>query len=127
MDAPDPAVGATLEDLVTGIRTALGADLVAIYLYGSYVSGGFDVGVSDLDVVAVTSGEVEDLDLSGIEQLHRDIVGRHPEWDDRIEVVYVGRVTLESFRTSLGRLAVISPGVPFHVRDERVAEWVQNW
>lgn len=127
MDAADPAVDAVLEDLVAGIRTVLGADLVAIYLYGSYVSGGFDVGISDLDLVAATSAEVEDLDLASIEQMHRDITRRHPDWDDRIEVVYVGRATLGSFRTSLGRLAVISPGEPFHVRDDRVAEWVQNW
>jgi hypothetical protein len=30
-----------LEDLTTGLRTALGPDLVAVYLYGSAVSGGF--------------------------------------------------------------------------------------
>jgi hypothetical protein len=40
---------------------------------------------------------------------------------------YVGRATLEAFRTSPGSLAVISPGEPFHVRDDRVAEWLQNW
>jgi predicted nucleotidyltransferase len=127
MDTADPAVDAVLEDLVASTRTVLGADLVAMYLYGSYVSGGFDPGVSDLDLVAVSSSEVEDLDLAGIEQMHRDIIGRYPEWDDRIEVVYIGRATLEAFRTSRGRLAVISPGEPFHVRDDPAAEWVQNW
>jgi hypothetical protein len=34
---------------------------------------------------------------------------------------------LGSFRTSAARLAVISPGEPFHLRDERVVEWLQNW
>jgi predicted nucleotidyltransferase len=116
-----------LEALVSAIHAVLGDDLVGIYLYGSYVSGGFDAGVSDLDLVAVTSAEVETLDLRGLERMHRDVAGRHPEWTNRIEVVYIGRATLGSFRTSTGRLAVISPGEPFHVRDERVAEWVQNW
>lgn len=127
MDSTDRAVGALVEDLVASIQAVLGGDLVAAYLYGSYVSGGFDPDVSDLDLVAVTSSEADELDLAGLEQMHRDLVGWHPSWDDRIEVAYIGRATLASFRTSLGRLAVISPGEPFHLRDDRVAAWVQNW
>jgi predicted nucleotidyltransferase len=120
-------VDALLKDLVSSIHAVLRDDLVGVYLYGSYVSGGFDPGVSDLDLVAVTSAEVESLELASLERMHRDFIDRHPEWDDRIEVVYVGRATLASFRTSPGRLAVISPGEPFHLRDELVVEWVQNW
>ncbi len=113
--------------LASEIRGVLGDDLVGLYLYGSSVTGGFDPGVSDLDLVAVTSLEVEALDLDGLEQMHHAFVGRYPEWRDRLEIVYVGRATLGSFRASPGSLAVISPGEPFHVRNERVAEWLQNW
>lgn len=115
-----------LETLVSGIRAVLGGDLLGIYLYGSSVSGGFDPGVSDLDLVAVTSAEVEEIDLAGLEQMHLDIVSRNPEWSDRLEIIYIGWTTLQSFRTSAGSLAVISPGEPFHVVGE-VAEWLQNW
>ena len=127
MDATRPTADALLEDLVSSIRAALGEDLVGIYLYGSYVSGGFDPGISDLDLVAVTSVEVDTLDHAHLERMHQDVVGRHPDWTDRVEVVYIGRATIASFRSSRGRLAVISPGEPFHLRDEPVAEWVQNW
>jgi predicted nucleotidyltransferase len=113
--------------LASEIQGVLGDDLVGLYLYGSSVTGGFDPGVSDIDLVAVTSPEVEALDLAGLEQMHRRFVSRYPEWSDRLEIVYIGRATLESFRTSPGSLAVISPGEPFHVRDERVADWLQNW
>ena len=41
--------------------------------------------------------------------------------------MYIGVDALRSFRTSHGRLAVISPGEPFHLRDERPSEWIQNW
>lgn len=116
-----------LEALTSGIRTALGDDLVAVYLYGSYVSGGFDAHVSDLDLVVVTEPEIDALDLDEIERMHARIALASPDWDDRIEVVYVGRATLASFRSSAGRLAVVSPGEPFHVRDDRVVEWLQNW
>ena len=113
--------------LASEIQGVLGDDLVGLYVYGSSVSGGFDPGVSDIDLVAVTSPEVEALDLAGLDQMQRHFVGRYPEWEDRLEIVYIGRATLESFRTSPGSLAVISPGEPFHVRDERVADWLQNW
>jgi hypothetical protein len=113
--------------LTAEIRGVLGECLVGLYACGSWVTGGFDAGVSDLDLVAVTSPEVDSIDLAGLERMHRRVTGRHSEWTDRLEIVYVGRETLWSFRTSLGSLAVISPGEAFHVREERVAEWLQNW
>jgi predicted nucleotidyltransferase len=118
---------ALLEDLVSRIHRELGDGLVAVYLYGSCVSGGFDPGVSDLDLVAVTAADAGDLDLAGLDRVHHDIVGREPEWSDRLEIVYVGREALRSFRTSAGPLAVISPGEPFHLRHDRLTDWVQNW
>ena len=118
---------AFLEDLISRIRRELGDGLVAVYLYGSYVSGGFDPGVSDLDLVAVTAADAGDLDLNGLDRVHRDVVSRGPEWSDRLEIVYVGREALQSFRTSAGPLAVISPGEPFHLRTDRLTDWVQNW
>ncbi len=114
-------------DLVSEIQGVLGDDLVGLYLYGSSVSGGFDPEVSDIDLVAVTSSEVEALDLAGLDQMQNALVSRYPEWSDRLEIVYIGRATLGSFRTSPGSLAVISPAEPFHTPDERVAEWLQNW
>lgn len=127
MGREQPTVAVLLEELVGDIRGALGEDLVAVYLYGSYVSGGFDPGVSDLDLVAVTSTDAEELDLERLGATHAAFADRHPEWNDRIETVYIGREALRSFRTSRGRLAVISPGEPFHLREEPPAEWVQNW
>jgi hypothetical protein len=113
--------------LASEIQAVLGNDLVGLYLYGSAVSGGFDPGVSDIDLVAVTSPEVDALDLAGLARMHYRFVSQYPGWSDRLEIVYIGRATLQSFRTSPGSLAVISPGEPFHVRDDRVAEWLQNW
>jgi predicted nucleotidyltransferase len=118
---------ALLEDLVSRIHAELGDGLVAVYLYGSYVSGGFGPGVSDLDLVAVTMADAGDLDLTGLDRVHRDVVSRAPEWSDRLEVVYVGREALRSFRSSHGPLAIVSPGEPFHLREDDLAEWVQNW
>ena len=122
-----PSSSSPLDDLALGIRAVLGNELVGLYLYGSAVSGGFNEGVSDLDLGAVTASDLPGIDLAGLEAMHDDLARRWPEWRDRIEVVYVGRPALASFRTSAGPLAVISPGERFHLRSEAPLEWVQNW
>jgi predicted nucleotidyltransferase len=116
-----------LNALAADVRGVLGSDLVGLYLYGSSVTGDFDPGVSDIDLVAVTAPEVDAIDLAGLERMHQRFVDRHPEWRDRLEIVYISHRTLESFRNSVGSLAVISPGEPFHVREDRVVDWLQNW
>ena len=100
---------------------------MGVYLYGSYVSGGFDPGVSDVDLIAVTARQADEIDRRALGRVHDEFVRLNPEWTDRLEVVYIGRAALASFRTSVDRLAVISPGEPFHLRDDPVAEWLQNW
>ena len=120
-------VGDVAEALASDIEGVLHDDLVGLYVYGSAVSGGFDPGVSDLDLVAVTAREVEALDLPSLERMQHAFVGRYPEWSNRLEIVYIGRATLQSFRTSSGSLAVVSPGETFHVRRDRPADWLQNW
>lgn len=108
--------------IVSGIPGVLGDDLAALWLYGSSVAGGFDPGISDIDLAAATSSDIEAIDLGGLERMHHGLIRRYPDWEERIEVVYLSRATLETFRTSAGALAVISPGEPFHVRDDRAAD-----
>lgn len=123
----DPSAGAILDDLVRALDRSLADGLVGAYLTGSAVAGGYDPGVSDLDVVVVTSGPARKLDLEALGGLHRDVKARNPGWDDRLEIVYVGRAALLAFRTSRGPLAVMSPGEAFHLRTERPIQWLQNW
>jgi len=114
-----------VQELTSGIGAGLGEGLVGLYLYGSSVSGGFEAEASDIDLLAVTSRDVSEIDFTGLEAVHRDFVERHPAWNDRLEIVYVGRRTLWSFRGG-GSLAIISPGEPFHIRDG-VELYLQNW
>ena len=122
----DPALDQVLSPLVTALRDVLGDDLIGLYLYGSAVSGGFDPGVSDLDLVAITRRPVGDLDLSGLDRVHRKVVDRDLGWSDRLEIVYVARGTLAGGAGSRDPLAVISPGEPFHVTGP-ASDWLQNW
>lgn len=120
-------IAEVLAELVDRIHGALGAELVAVYHYGSAVTGGFDAGVSDLDLIAITQHDAARIDLARLKAMHGRFVRRHPDWTDRIEVVYVGRNAVASFRSSTERLAVISPGEPLNLRSDRIADWVQNW
>jgi hypothetical protein len=116
----------TIDALARDIQGTLGDDLLGLYLYGSYVTGGFDPGVSDLDLLAVTEPEVEQLDRDRLDRMHTDFTRGRPDWSDRLDIVYIGRRTLADFRTSTGSLAVISPGEPFHVTGG-VGDWLMNW
>jgi hypothetical protein len=119
---PDIPIG----PLAERVAAALGDDLVGLYLYGSAVSGGFEPGVSDVDLVAVTLREVVQLDLAGLDRVHRAFVADYPESENRLEVIYIGAPTLGDFRTSRNDLAVVSPGEAFH-RSGPARDWYQNW
>src|SRR4051794_2700296 len=90
--------GIPIEALTDALATALGSDLVGLYAHGSAVSGGFDPGVSDIDLVAVTVRMAADLDLQRLDRVHGAFVAAHPDWEDRLEIVYIGVETLRAFR-----------------------------
>lgn len=107
----------------------LGDELVGLYVYGSLVTGDFDERISDVDLLAVTRVRLDDNQFGRLDAMHHDVVARHPDWADRIEVAYFGSDALETFRTdrrARSPIAVISPGEPFHttVDDEG---WLLNW
>jgi hypothetical protein len=112
--------------IASEIQGALGEDLAGLYVYGSYISGDFDSDGSDLDLVAVLDREVGAGDVPSLGPLHHDLVRRYPAWSNRLDIVYVGRRSLEAFRSGLGSFAVISPGESFHLRTD-VADWLQTW
>jgi predicted nucleotidyltransferase len=85
----DPDVGELLTRLVDGQTRALGESLVGAYLFGSVATGDFEPGASDVDTVTVLRSDVGTAQLGSLEQLHLDIVEETPDWEDRVEVVYL--------------------------------------
>ncbi|MBZ0302859.1 MAG: DUF4111 domain-containing protein [Anaerolineae bacterium] len=120
-----PPMNALLDLLRENLQTVLGARLVGLYLYGSLVAGDFDA-VSDIDLLAATSGELDAAAFDALDRMQRDFVAQHPQWHDRIEIVYLSLQALRTFRTQTSRVAVISPGEPFHFK-EAGREWLMNW
>ena len=125
MGTIDADAVAVLSLLLDGQRRVLGVDLVGSYLFGSAATGAFEPGSSDVDTVAVLRSDPTGTHLGGLEELHAGIVREMPEWDDRVEVVYLSTHALTNFRTT-SPAARISPGEPFHPIevDQR---WLIDW
>jgi hypothetical protein len=123
---PNPKVATLLDELRNGIAAMLGDNFVGLYLFGSLVYGDFTPGVSDIDLVAVTSRSVTERDIDRLREMHRKIIVHHPEWDDRIEVAYQSTHGLRTWRAERSPMGIISPGEPIHLIDAG-EDWRINW
>lgn len=119
-------IDALLRSLLDRIRRILDKNLVGVYLYGSLVTGDFDRDISDIDLLAVTSADIEDREFAQLEKMHNDCVRNNREWEDRIEIAYLSAAVLTTYRSGVSQIAVISPGEPFHVK-EAGKDWLINW
>src|SRR5260370_31324975 len=58
--------------------------------------------------------------------MHDAVEDEHKECHDRIEVSYITFAALNAVRSRTGKIANISPGDPFHMR-ESSREWLSDW
>jgi hypothetical protein len=121
-----PDVDALIGRVQARLHEILGGDLVGLYLFGSLVTGDFDLQVSDVDFVAVTRDALDPKQLDLLQGMHRTLAREHPAWDNRIEVAYPSTAALRTFRTRRSTMAVTSPGEPFHTKEAGI-DWLINW
>lgn len=69
----DCALGCKIEQYVAELTELLGNDLLGVYLYGSLARGCYHAGTSDVDAIVVTRSHCEQLDESGLLQIHRNV------------------------------------------------------
>ncbi len=110
----DAAVESLISRLLDGLSGALGPNLFAVYVFGSAARGDFEAGVSDVDLAAIVEHELASSELAALDGMHRELVIETPEWDGRVETVYVSRDGLRTFRDGTSAAARLSPGEPFH-------------
>jgi predicted nucleotidyltransferase len=123
---PYPDIDGLLSDLLDRVKQILGQNLVGLYLYGSLVTGDFDPEISDMDMLAVVSSDVDEAQFERLHAMHDGLEAENPRWKDRIEVQYVSTHALQTFRTEKSQIAALSPGEPFHFKDAG-SEWLINW
>lgn len=123
---PYPDINDLLEILFIEIQKILSEKLVGLYLYGSLVTGDFDKGSSDIDLLAATSSDIDEQEFAALHVMHDDFADKHKQWDGRIEVAYFSVDGLKTFKSRRSNLAIISPGEPFHMKDAG-HDWLMNW
>lgn len=119
-------VNELIDRLLIKLRQMLGDKLVGLYLYGSLVTGDFDLQTSDVDLFAAIKADLSEAEFAALEQMHHALIGEFPQWVDRFELVYLSLHGLQTFRTERSPIAVISPGEPFNLKDAG-ADWLVNW
>jgi len=124
--AASSGVAQVLNSLVAGLSGILQKNLVGVYLYGSLVTEDFDARISDLDLVVVTNLGLDDTAFRALHELHQQVILGYPAWDNRLELAYVSRDALKTFRRKLSLIAIISPGEPFH-QLQAGYDWLISW
>jgi hypothetical protein len=94
-----PAINTILTEWVDGLRRLLGKNVVGLYLSGSLAYGDFVPERSDIDLQAVVGSPLAQEELRSVEQLHREIERRCPQWAHRIECSYVPLELLRELTT----------------------------
>ncbi len=121
-----PDVNALLDRLLAQMQTVLGQKLVGLYLSGSLVTGDFDEGISDVDLLAAVGGDLDEAEFNALKTMHDGVVTNDPQWDNRIEIAYLSLHGLRTFKTQTSKIGIISPGEPFHIiTADRL--WLPNW
>ena len=116
-----PVLGAVQE----AILSIVGPSLIGLYVFGSLTSADFDPGISDIDLIAVLAEPPDEQVAMHLRRMHEGFARANPEWDDRIEVIYISKEGLANWPTAT-TIGVTSPGEPFHmIRAGR--DWVLNW
>lgn len=86
---PYPGINSVLTEWAEGLKHLLGKKIVGLYLSGSLAYGDFLPDRSDIDLQAVVRSPLTENELRSVEELHREIERRCPQWADRIECSYV--------------------------------------
>ena len=128
MKQPTPysEVNSLLDELLSHQQKILRDKLVGLYLYGSLVTGDFDIKISDIDLLCAVSKDITSIEFEKLQEMHTNFAKRHPTWNDRIEVQYLSIDGLQTFKTKPTKMAAISPGDPFHILEAN-KDWLVNW
>ena len=115
-----------LSELVSALKVILNDNLLGIYVYGSLVWGDFDHAASDVDVVVALNDEITTKDFEGLDTFHTVLIQKFPVWNDRIEIAYASQTTLKNFKYKMSKIAVISPGEAFNIKNTGT-DWLINY
>lgn len=91
---PFAEVNVVLNEFRERLSGLLGDHWQGLYVIGSLALGDFDMQHSDIDMLVVTDGAIEDALFDELAKIHADFAAQNPVWAGRVEAVYVPRVVL---------------------------------
>ena len=91
-------IASLLTTLLERLQSILGPDLVGLYLRGSLVTGDFEPGRSDIDLLAVTEKPLNDGKFVQLKALHNKISTFDNPYARRIEIAYIDRHNLRKYQ-----------------------------
>jgi hypothetical protein len=118
-----------LSRLAASLSKELGDELLSLSAHGSWVAGDFQLGRSDVDLLAVLAHDPDEHTLARLTALHGAISAEAPEWDDHVEVDYVAVDAIVGVLAGDGHehsMVRISPGEPIHLLSAD-RHYVLNW
>jgi hypothetical protein len=86
---PYGVINTLVAEWVEGVKHIFGNKVIGLYLGGSLAYGDFVPERSDIDLQAVVMSPLTEDELKLVEQLHKEIEKRCPEWANRTECSYV--------------------------------------
>ncbi len=101
-------IGETLAAFGAGVCAALGANGVALYVFGSLCMGDFNPASSDIDFLGVVEQPLSPEELAALTHMHHQLAQRFA-WGSRLEGGYAVRATLRPWGIA-GEVAAIEPG-----------------
>ncbi|MFL5560741.1 MAG: aminoglycoside adenylyltransferase domain-containing protein [Gemmatimonadaceae bacterium] len=124
--SPWPGLDVVLENLVAGIRAALGDAFVGAWLQGSFALGDFDRD-SDVDFVVAVRDELSDHDVAALQALHGRIYNLPSEWAQHLEGSYFPAAILLDYRQRGTPLWYLDHGSRSLVRSGHCNTVVVRW
>jgi hypothetical protein len=122
-----PEVSTLIEDLLAGVRGALGDNLLGFYLRGSLALGDFDPETSDVDILVVTERPMSEAEFEGLAALHARVPAAGNEYRRHHEVSYVDRVSLKRFQTGERHHPTVGSDWAFQRAEHRDNFILERW
>ncbi len=92
-----PEADAALSALQSGARSALGDQLVGLYVHGSLAAGDFDPLRSDIDFVIVTAGDLSPAAVQRLAAMHAALAAAGVAWVSKLEGAYIPQAKMPRY------------------------------
>lgn len=99
MAAYPPEVAGLIDDLLAGVRGALGDNLLGVYLRGSLAIGDFNPETSDVDVLIVTHRPVCETEFEALLRMHDRLRALPNRYAAGLEAAYIDAAAAGRFVT----------------------------